>query len=168
MVSSLTQDGADVTFAALELGAVDFLAKPAGTRVAELKASGEILVAKVLAAARSRGAQPPPEPPKRPPRLREAEPGLAPVPARVVLGISTGGPQALGETILPPHPADPAGFDRPAHAGAVHRDFAQRLDRACPVRVKEAEEGDPIVPNQILIAPAEGTCSWPAARIKRS
>ncbi len=157
MVSSLTQVGADVTFAALELGAVDFMAKPAGTRVADLKASGEILVAKILAAARSRVRNPLPSqtltltkrkpPASRAPRPRQ--PGLM----YVVIGISTGGPQALGETLprlTPPIPPVLIVQHMPAQFTEM---FAQRLNRTCSVAVKEAEQGDPIRPDQILIAP---------------
>jgi two-component system chemotaxis response regulator CheB len=153
MVSSLTQVGADVTFAALELGAVDFLPKPAGSRVADIKAMGETLVAKVLEAARSRVRNPHPaasrpKPPASRPS-RASRPGLA----FVVIGISTGGPQALGETLpLLTTPIPPVLIVQ--HMPAPFTDaFAQRLNRACSVAVKEAQEGDPILPDQILIAP---------------
>ncbi len=67
MVSSLTQVGADVTLTALELGAIDYLPKPDRGRIAELKASAEVLVSKILAAARSRVRAPRPLPrPSRP------------------------------------------------------------------------------------------------------
>ena len=54
MVSALTQAGAEVTLQALELGAVDFLPKPEKNQLAEMRATGDLLVAKVLAAAQSR------------------------------------------------------------------------------------------------------------------
>ena len=157
MVSALTQEGADVTFEALELGAVDFLPKPTGHQIAELKASRELLVAKVLAAARSHVRRPPTATGPRPDRRREApseRPTAAtPTTACVVIGISTGGPQALGQTLpalVSPVPPVlivqhmPAQFTRP---------FAERLARHCQVAVKEAEVGDRVVPDQILIAP---------------
>ena len=50
MVSSLTQEGADVTLQALELGAVDFMPKPERNQLAELRASRDLLVAKVVTA----------------------------------------------------------------------------------------------------------------------
>ena len=54
MVSALTQEGAEVTLQALELGAVDFLPKPQRNQLSEMRASRDLLVAKVLAAAQSR------------------------------------------------------------------------------------------------------------------
>ncbi|WP_083670414.1 response regulator [Singulisphaera sp. GP187] len=68
MVSALTQEGAEVTLTALELGAVDFLPKPDRHQVAGLKDSRDLLISKVLSAAKSR---------VRPPRDHE-------VPARRV------------------------------------------------------------------------------------
>ncbi len=58
MVSALTQEGADVTLQALELGAVDFMPKPERNQLAEMRASRDLLVAKVLAAAQSRVRRP--------------------------------------------------------------------------------------------------------------
>ncbi len=69
MVSALTQEGADVTLQALELGAVDFMPKPERNQLAEMRASRDLLVGKVLAAAQSRVRRPrrasasPPAPP---------------------------------------------------------------------------------------------------------
>ena len=54
MVSALTQEGADVTLQALELGAVDFMPKPERNQLAEMRAHSDLLVAKVLTAAQSR------------------------------------------------------------------------------------------------------------------
>ena len=58
MVSALTQEGAEVTLQALELGAVDFLPKPERNQLSEMRASRDLLVAKVLAAAQSRASTP--------------------------------------------------------------------------------------------------------------
>jgi len=54
MVSALTQEGADVTLQALELGAVDFMPKPERNQLAEMRAGAELLIGKVLTAAQSR------------------------------------------------------------------------------------------------------------------
>ena len=58
MVSALTQEGAEVTLQALELGAVDFMSKPERNQLAEMRASRDLLVAKVLAASQSRVRRP--------------------------------------------------------------------------------------------------------------
>src|ERR1700733_5360352 len=58
MVSALTQEGAEVTLQALELGAVDFMPKPQRNQLSEMRASRDLLVAKVLAAAQTRVRRP--------------------------------------------------------------------------------------------------------------
>jgi two-component system chemotaxis response regulator CheB len=171
MVSALTQEGADVTFAALELGAVDFLPKPGRNQIVEMKACRDILIAKVKAAAESRvrrprtaTAAPAPVRASAPaaPRLAAGSRSTAGVgvaastlPALpcIVIGISTGGPQALSQTLpaLAP-PISPVLIVQhmPAHFTLA---FANRLGRHCSVAVKEAEEGDRVLADQILIAP---------------
>ena len=150
MVSALTQEGADVTLAALELGAVDFLPKPGRHEIAEFKASRDLLIAKVLAAAQSQVQHP------RASSLARSRParGSADLATRcVAIGISTGGPQALSRTLpalAPPAPPVLVVQHMPApFTGA----FAARLARHCTVAVKEAEEGDRVLPDQVLIAP---------------
>jgi len=164
MVSALTQEGAAITLEALELGAFDFLPKPMHHQMAELRALTEVLVGKVLAAAQSRILQPrfvPPPPlprPVRPPSHHELPTNLPTTPSVsatevVVIGISTGGPQALAQVfagLAPPVP--PILIVQHMPAGFTHV-LAERLGRLCTLNVKEAEEGDRIVPDQILIAP---------------
>lgn len=152
MVSSLTQEGAEVTLRALELGAVDFLPKPGPNKFAELKASADLLVAKVLAAAGSRVRRAAPR------GIRAERPGARPAEPRlaascVAIGISTGGPQALGQVLpelSPPIPPVLIVQHMPAQFTGA---FAARLARNCAVAVKEAAEGDRVLPDRILIAP---------------
>ncbi len=181
MVSSHTQEGAEATLAALELGAVDYLAKPEKHQFSQLRERGELLLAKIRAAAYCRPRRRRPRPtstPTPPPSTPSPSPASstqsgeksgerssetpsqtstpapsAPPGAVIVVGISTGGPQALSEVLpeltfeLPPilivqH--------MPAQFTSV---FAARLNRACSATVKEAEEGDKVLPGRILIAP---------------
>jgi len=161
MVSTLTQAGADITLAALELGAVDFFPKPDRHQIAEMKACREVLIEKVMNASKSRVRKP------RPSRRTSSSESTAPkvsspalalpeAPANlpcVVIGISTGGPEALGQIlplISPPIPPILVVQHMPATFTGV---FAERLNRNCQVPVKEAAGGDAVVPNQILIAP---------------
>lgn len=170
MVSSLTQAGAMATLEALALGAVDYLAKPGGTISLNLSSIGEELVRKVNAArqagasvqrcARGAAAQktrpralstPRPAPTvcaAPPPATRAADTGGV-----VLIGISTGGPQAL-EAVLPRLPAD---FPWPVVVAqhmpaAFTAALARRLDGLCALRVRECDAPTPLVPGQILIA----------------
>jgi two-component system chemotaxis response regulator CheB len=57
MVSSLTQEGAETTFEAIELGAFDYVGKPGGTVSANLKSVADEIIAKIKAAASTEGAE---------------------------------------------------------------------------------------------------------------
>jgi two-component system chemotaxis response regulator CheB len=159
MVSALTQEGADVTLKALEFGAVDFHPKPTRNQLSELRAEGELLVAKVLGAAQGRVFRPrkaPPAPPGSSPAPARSTPGPARlregVAACVAIGISTGGPQALSRIIpllRPPTPPILIVQHMPAPFTNV---FAQRLARSSSLEVKEAADGDAVAPNRVLVA----------------
>jgi two-component system chemotaxis response regulator CheB len=161
MVSSLTERGCETTLRALELGAFDFVTKPKIDVTRGTATVGNEIVTKVKAAARS-----------RPRRRKTTSAGTAPVTAAgplvaglrlrttqriVVIGSSTGGTEALREilTCLPP--------DCPPIVVVQHmppvftRQFAERLDGLCKVRVKEAKSGDALVTGHVLIAPG-GEC----------
>ncbi len=179
MVSALTQEGAEVTLQALELGAVDFMPKPERNQLAEMRASRDLLVAKVLAAAQSRVRRPrraaaPPTTTStgsaapsasslrsavRQSRKTVAGPASATAtatgqsPLCLVIGISTGGPQALSQVfplLAPPLPPILVVQHMPAQFTGV---FAERLNRYSALTVKQAEEGDLVLPDQVLIAP---------------
>jgi two-component system chemotaxis response regulator CheB len=165
MVSALTQEGADVTLAALELGAVDYMPKPEKFQFAEMRQSGYQLVNKVLTAAQSRVRRPRrtlrAEPTPREPAIRRPlaparpdSPAVAgPTGTVVVIGISTGGPQTLAAIVPelePPIPPILIVQHMPARFTGV---FADRLNRHCNLTVKEAEEGDAVLPGRVLIAP---------------
>lgn len=167
MVSSLTQAGAMATLEALALGAVDYLAKPGGTISLNLSSIGAELVRKVHAACHAgasvqrwaRGAAA--ERSRVRPRPARTAVASAPPPALaaggpgglVLIGVSTGGPQAL-EAVLPRLPAD---FPWPVLVAqhmpaAFTAALARRLDGLCALRVRECDAPTPLVPGQILIA----------------
>lgn len=167
MVSALTQDGAEVTLQALELGAVDFLPKPQKNQLTEMRGVRDLLVAKVLAAAQSRVRRPRRTAPAHPaapeapapaaarPRQRTATTAAPPPVACVAIGISTGGPQALSQVLpllTPPLPPILIVQHMLAEFTSV---FTQRLDRYTDpaIRVKLAQAADIVLPDQILIAP---------------
>jgi two-component system, chemotaxis family, protein-glutamate methylesterase/glutaminase len=178
MVSALTQEGADVTLQALELGAFDCMGKPDKNQLAELRAGRDLLIGKVLAAAHSsrravagrrsttpraasstRQSTAPVKPPRKtaalPPTSATTPPASTSAvgPMCVVIGISTGGPQALSQffpRLHSPLPPIVVVQHMPAQFTGV---FAARLDRYSSVSVKHAEPGDVLVPDRVLVAP---------------
>jgi two-component system, chemotaxis family, protein-glutamate methylesterase/glutaminase len=152
MVSSLTQAGSEVTLRALELGALDFVAKPSlGIRHGMLEYAEEI-AEKIRAAARSQ--------PQRARRRDELPPARLKAPLvssekLVIIGASTGGTEAI-RRVLEPLPANsPAILITQHMPGGFTRSFAERLDRLCQIRVKEAEEGERVLPGHAYIAPGD-------------
>jgi two-component system chemotaxis response regulator CheB len=158
MVSSLTQDNCETSLRALELGAVDVVAKPTANVLDGVREAADELIDKVRAAARARvhRRDPAAEPPRqRPAALRAGVGGGAVRTTRevIAIGASTGGTEAIREvlTTLPPDaPGIVVVQHMPAHF--THA-FADRLDRLCQIRVSEAKHGDRILPGHALIAP---------------
>ncbi|MBU8899165.1 chemotaxis response regulator protein-glutamate methylesterase [Corallococcus sp. H22C18031201] len=134
-------------FKALELGAFDFIAKPArGTHESLEQLRGELLE-KVRAARHVRTAARIPAPARGPVVANEAPQVLA-------IGASTGGPPAVQRLLegltSEPSPCVLVGQHMPAH---FTRAFADRLDRMGPFTVTEAREGDVVEPGHVFIAP---------------
>ncbi|GAB4257523.1 MAG: chemotaxis response regulator protein-glutamate methylesterase [Deferrisomatales bacterium] len=152
VVSSLTPQGGLMAIEALEAGAVEVMCKPGPSyTVAEM---GPELAAKVKLAARI-GARPPlPTPELRPTRLRSRRAGSAAEASGIVaIGASTGGVDAL-QRILTALPADAPGIVIAQHMPQYFsKAFADRVNRLCDVQVKEAEDGDPVGPGRVLVAP---------------
>ena len=143
MVSSLTQRGADATLRALELGAVDSVAKPRLGDNAGFDRLADIVC--VAASARVRPARK--ASPTPPPRSFE------PANMVVAIGSSTGGVEAL-LAILANFPANCPPTVIAQHMPATFTgSFANRLDRSCAAAVCEATDGAPLLPGQIYLAP---------------
>ena len=141
--------GTDCALDALESGAVGVVALPRSGAERFLRKSCNRLCRAVKAAATAT---------PRPGRL--VEPSLAagvPMgPRRVVLvGASTGGPEALG-VALTALPAESPGLLIVQHMPAPFTAaFARHLDGQCAIAVKEAENGDPVLPGRALLAPGD-------------
>jgi two-component system chemotaxis response regulator CheB len=149
VVVSISDADSALGIEALHIGALDVVQKPTALATDRLYELGGELVAKVIAAgsARAPGATP------------EAPGEVLPVPAvhhetrLVVIGTSTGGPQALTRLLT----ALPAQFPVPI-AIALHipegytRSLAERLDRHCQIEVKEAEDGMELRPGRAVLA----------------
>ena len=151
MVSTLTQAGADITLEALEIGAVDFIAKPSNDTTHGLAALTAELQAKVKAAARTRvGARPlTTVSASAPKRVRSAR-----IRDKIVaIGASTGGVEAL-KVVLMHLPADCPPILITQHMPPrFTAAFAQRLNRECAMTVSEAVHGDVIEAGHVYIAP---------------
>jgi two-component system, chemotaxis family, protein-glutamate methylesterase/glutaminase len=175
MLSTLTAEGSEMTLRALELGAFDFILKPqSNSQQAGRKEIKDALIPIFQAFARSKngptllarkGRFGGPAPLSRPAAAqlgegREGKPVAAATGIRrskseiVAIGISTGGPNALGQML----PRLPANLGVPVlvvqHMPPVFtRSLAASLDKKCPLTVKEAEDGEAIQANVVYIAP---------------
>jgi two-component system chemotaxis response regulator CheB len=144
------------TFLAMELGAVDFVAKPQNQISPELYAIRSDLVEKIMAARSvsiDRLARLPQRPaPVPPPHV--ASPAERTTGRLVVVGCSTGGPTALPILLagLPPDFGVPVVVAQHMPPGFT-RAFAERLNRVCDVEISEAKDGDPLKIGTALVAP---------------
>ncbi|NLZ41747.1 MAG: chemotaxis response regulator protein-glutamate methylesterase [Comamonadaceae bacterium] len=157
MVSTLTERGADVTLKALELGAVDFVAKPKIGIADGLQRLGDEITEKIRIAARARVH-----------RLAAAAPAVGAAAAAagatapigrlsteklIFIGASTGGTEATRE-VLVQLPADaPAVLITQHMPPGFTKSYAARLDGLCRIRVSEAVNGERVLPGHAYIAP---------------
>jgi two-component system chemotaxis response regulator CheB len=161
MFSSLTTEGATATFEALEAGAADYLPKRLEDIATDRNVAIRELTARVRQLAMRRAPPTPPAP--RPqvdaavrvqPRTTAARPVGAGRYRVLAIGASTGGPVALQQVLM----ALPKDFPLPIlliqhMPGTFTGPFAQRLNQMCKIDVKEAADGDVLVPGQALLAP---------------
>ncbi len=150
MISTLTQAGAEITIEALEVGAVDFIAKPTSDVADAMAGLAAELQAKVKTAAHARvGVRRVPAPARLPRRDRP----VSSADKIIAIGASTGGVEAL-KTLLMDMPAvcPPILITQhmPPRFTAA---FAERLNRECPMTVSEAAHNEPVEPNHAYIAP---------------
>jgi two-component system, chemotaxis family, protein-glutamate methylesterase/glutaminase len=148
VVSSLTPKGGELALEALEAGAVEVLSKPgAAYTVGEMAIE---LIDKIKAASQVDL--------KRKHTVSDwqdtALPSMTSTTNKVVaIGASTGGTQALRELLMP-LPANSPGITIVQHMPEhFTRSFADRLNELCAVEVKEARDGDSVIPGRVLIAP---------------
>ncbi len=160
MISSLTHDGAQATIRSLKLGAFDFVAKPDGVSVEESAASFKNeLLSKIQAyrhslANQSAQTKIPKVAKDRQRRLPKFSIKPKNAPRVVCIGVSTGGPQSLGEVI----PEIPGDFPLPIlivqhMPPKFTKSLAQDLNARSQLAVKEAENSEPIEAGYVYIAP---------------
>jgi two-component system chemotaxis response regulator CheB len=160
--STLTQRNADISLEALAAGAVSVIAKPETGLKRFIEDDSADIVAVVRAAAaagRARTRKPVPAMAGAAPSARTTPMPAPPVrqvtgqQRLVAIGTSTGGTQAL-EKVLPALQPGGTGVVVVQHMPEKFTAaFAARLDTMCRVRVVEAQDGDPVLPGHVLIAP---------------
>ncbi len=151
IVSSLTKEGGSLALEAMEIGAVEVISKPGEAySVGDMSAQ---LAEKIRAAAQvdmgRRRTMLAAAPAKAAPKL-----SLTKTTNKIIaIGASTGGTEALKD-VLTQFPPNTPGIMIVQHMPAKFTtSFAERLDSLCQIRVKEAEDGDAVVPGTALLAP---------------
>ena len=155
MISTLTEKGADITFEALEIGAVDFVAKPKVNVKTQLAKYSVEVCDKVRAAARARirGAN-----------LAVVAPAvnkLQPVSRKnqkqiIAIGSSTGGTEALKVLLADLPEGSPPVIITQHIPKSFSGPFAKRLDSICELSVVEAKTGMLVEPGHVYVAPGDG------------
>ena len=157
MVSTLTERGAEVTLRALELGAIDFVAKPKVGVSDGLRSLGRDITEKIRIAARATVRRAAAAPTKAAVKATStAAPaclGRLSTEKIVFIGASTGGTEATREVLVNlPHDAPALMITQHMPAGFT-KSYSTRLDGLCRIRVKEAVDGERVLPGHAYIAP---------------
>jgi len=160
MVSTLTEQGAEITLQALELGAVDYITKPKLDFTNSIGDYADDLVEKVKAAASARVEN------LERTFIRNSETTSAVVSAIgkrkyhfkttdtiIAIGASTGGTEAIRE-VLEDMPPNAPGIVIAQHIPeGFSTSFAKRMDSTCAMTVYEAQDGQHVIPGHVYIAP---------------
>ncbi len=155
MVSSLTEQGAETTMQALESGAVDFVTKPSVDIRQGLEDLAHQITSKVKIAAQAtvKKRTPPADCEARIKNLAAQSAMIKTTDSIIAIGASTGGTEALREflEVLPPN--TPPILMTQHMPERFTNTFADRLNQLCQIRVKEAQDGESVIPGQALLAP---------------
>jgi len=162
MVSTLTERGAEVTLKALELGAIDFVAKPKIGVADGLRQLQDDITDKIRIASKARinrlhtpaaAAGAPGHDPKAAARPVSASLGRLSTEKIIFIGASTGGTEATKEVLITLPADSPAVVITQHMPPGFTRNYAARLDGLCKISVKEAVDGERILPGHAYIAP---------------
>src|SRR3990167_5217458 len=157
MVSSLTERNSEITMRALELGAVDFVAKPKIDIQTGLKEYAEEITAKIRAASKAHVRALPNIKPTDSKSINEVLPSLrnriTSTEKILVMGASTGGTEALKEVLIQLPPDCPGIVITQHMPEGFTKSFSDRLNTLCKIGVKEAEQGDRVLPGHAYVAP---------------
>lgn len=157
MISSLTESGAEVTLRALELGAVDFISKPKLDIERGVRSYTAEILEKLRTAARAHVKR------REPISSSPANKSDAVLPLAIgrqvstekliAIGASTGGTEAIKEVLVAMPPGCPGILVTQHMPEAFTKSFANRLNTLCRIEVKEAEDGERVLPGHAYIAP---------------
>lgn len=157
MVSTLTERGSEITIRALELGATDFVTKPKTAITEGMREYSDLIADKIRIAAKARISS-----------LQRTAKAVANTSAPsllknplisseklLIIGASTGGTEAIKAFLLQ-MPSDCPGILITQHMPAgFTKSFANRLDSICKIAVKEAVDGERVLPGHAYIAPGD-------------
>jgi two-component system chemotaxis response regulator CheB len=158
MVSTLTEKGSEITLRALELGATDFVTKPKMGITQGMQQYADEITDKIRTAAKAKVST-----------LQSIAKGSSsdsPAPSAIrnplissekllIIGASTGGTEAI-KSFLMQMPSDCPGVLITQHMPAgFTKSFASRLDSLCKISVKEAVDGERVLPGHAYIAPGD-------------
>lgn len=158
MVSTLTEKGSEITLRALELGATDFVTKPkmgisqgmqqyADEITDKIRTAAKAKVSTLQSIAKASTATGVTQNAIRNPLISSEK--------LLIIGASTGGTEAI-KSFLMQMPSDCPGILITQHMPAgFTKSFADRLDNLCKITVKEAEDGERILPGHAYIAPGD-------------
>jgi two-component system chemotaxis response regulator CheB len=157
MVSTLTEKGSDVTFRALELGAVDFVSKPKIDIAAGLQEYGNEIANKIRIARSARLKQHAPIPATKSATADAVLPAvlnrIASTEKLIIVGASTGGTEAIKEFLIRMPPDSPGILVTQHMPEGFTKSFANRLNSLCKITVVEAQGGERVLPGHAFIAP---------------
>ncbi len=157
MISTLTEKGSEITFRALELGAVDFIEKPKIDIASGLQEYADEIASKLRIAKRARIKRLGPTPQSNTETKAQTLPSLtnraASTEKLVIIGSSTGGTEAVKEFLIQLPPNFPGILIAQHMPETFTKSFADRLNKSCKINVVEAQGGERILPGHAFIAP---------------
>ncbi len=166
MISTLTEKGAEVTLSALELGAVDFVAKPKADVSNSLNEYAEEIISKVKVAAKaqvkglvasqgSAGKSTIKQPTPGPAVTSAGKRHFKTTDKIIALGSSTGGTEALKDVVKSLPAETPAIIVSQHLPAAFSESFAKHVDETTAMKVCIAQDGQQILPGNVYIAPGD-------------
>lgn len=155
MISTLTEEGAEATLRALELGAIDFIPKPKLGIISGIREYADLIIEKIREAATARVQPLVPKPQAQSAsdkKLNRSFP-IQGTEKIIAIGASTGGTEAIKELLMQLPSAVPGIVITQHMPPGFTRSFAERLNRLTALHVVEAKGGERVLPGHAFLAP---------------